>query len=86
MLYRNLSIGSVAARRVHVVVPGPTGVVESFPGCHGGMGSLLSTRFRQPQVKSDDKVQHNCFNSFVVIQSVQSILRDGVWMFSLLCE
>ena len=34
----------------------PTGVVESFPGCHGGMGSLLSTRFRQPQVKSDDKV------------------------------
>ena len=52
---------------------------------HSSLG-ILSTRFRQPQVKSDDKVQHNCFNSFVVIQLVQSILHDGVWMFSLLCE
>ena len=40
----------------------PTGV-ESFPGSHGGMGSLFSTCCRQPQVMGTTCTMEHCLNS-----------------------
>ena len=40
----------------------PTGV-ESFPGYHGGMGSLFSTCYRQPQVMTTTCTMEHCLNS-----------------------